>query len=175
MENTSRTMDTNSFAAGFITATIFFLLPILLVPSLKATYFEEPQYDISTQDIDTDGVDDAFDASFEAAPSLESDGTDDESGDTDEESDSTSSVEADVDEGGDVDAGFESSVMHEAAPGICEDGVDNDSDGDVDGLDDDCDEGTSLSSSSMGMGEDCSDGIDNDGDGDVDDLDDDCM
>lgn len=184
-------MDIQSFAAGVITASITFLLPILLLPNTRAMYMGPIPYGYPTYDVDMDGVTDMYDTSFEAAPAYETDGATSVSGEYSSEQyqydgDAGISGGADIETGSSEsyqvseagDAGGEdtisSSVVYTSVTGICEDGMDNDSDGDTDDLDADCDGGSS-SISSVSVSENCGDGKDNDGDGDTDGLDSDCM
>lgn len=58
---------THSFAAGFITASVFFMIPLLLVPNLRAEFIYSETTDYSMQDIDNDGIDDAYDTDISSA------------------------------------------------------------------------------------------------------------
>ena len=190
MTKTARKIDIQSFAAGVITASITFLLPILLLPNTRATYMGPIPYDYPTYDVDMDGVTDMYDTSFEAMSSPEVDASTSVGGEYSSEQyqiDDYTGVNASVDAAAVSSESFQesavgsagenttsSSVVATSAADICADGIDNDGDSDIDGLDADCDRGTS-SISSVSVSENCGDGIDNDGDGDSDGLDSDCM
>jgi len=190
MAKTARKIDIRSFAAGVIAASMFFFFPVLLVPNLRAVYLGPIPYDYATYDIDRDGITDMYDTSFEAAPSSEMDASTSVGGEysseqyqidgyteasgVDAATTSSEAYQESVVESANGEDTASASVTYTSVAGICEDGMDNDGDGDIDDLDADCDRGSS-SISSVSVSEDCGDGQDNDGDGDADGLDSDCM
>lgn len=142
MGHSHTSMDTHSFAAGFVSAAILFMIPILLVPSMRAMYVDPVYYDMQVHDVDTDGVNDAYDANFGPA-SFSSFGTVDtmvntaagggvcEDGVDNDRDGPVDTLDPDCDRGG-------SSSSSSRPTEICTDGVDNDGDGMVDMLDTDC-------------------------------------
>ena len=152
-----------SFVSGFLLSTILFLVPILLFPNLQASYmyfFPGGMVEEEMEEIEEE---------IEEEEEYEEEMEDEYDDEMDDESSAASSVDSSF-------AIFDSSASSFGFEDICDDGVDNDGDGMVDDLDEDCEfMNIDVSSSSSWGLEVCDDGADNDGDGMVDDLDEDCM
>ncbi|PIQ75943.1 hypothetical protein COU78_03180 [Candidatus Peregrinibacteria bacterium CG10_big_fil_rev_8_21_14_0_10_49_24] len=126
---------THSFAAGFITASVFFMIPVLLVPNIRAEFMYSGTMDYTTQDIDMDGIDDAFDTSFSSAmPEMDDGGMD--AGDIGSSSSmmpDMNNMEINGDTGG--DAGGDTGGIYEynsSSSAAIETGLDCDGDGYMD-------------------------------------------
>ena len=160
MSNT-KTTHTHSFAAGFITASIFFMIPVLLVPDLRAEFIDT-SIDYSTQDIDMDGIDDAYDTEFEFSASSPMPGVSgDDQGDDDDDGFSSSSYspfssDDNDDQGDDDDDGFSSSSFSPFSSDDNDDQGDDDMGGDTGG-DFGGDTGGDIENNTSSAGFDCDD------------------